>query len=1322
MKTVRIFISSPGDVAEERERARQVVEGLRRRYAGQFHLLPVLWEDLPLQADMSFQQGIDLVLSQEHGIDVAVLILWSRLGSPLGVSIRKQDGTEYRSGTERELDLMLTARRQSGGDRPALLVYTRRDDTSFDERLRGRLVQEQREMVAQKELVLQFIEEEFHDGGSGHNVRAYHSFDRPTSLSQRLRAHLTGLLDELAGEGTATAVWDIEHQGAPFLGLEAFQPRHADVFFGREEETLEARQALREQARNGHAFLLLSGASGSGKSSLARAGVLPAIMENELDEQVAEWRTVIATPLELGGDPLGGIVRRLAADDMLSELRGEADGLEDLIEGLRRDPALTIRLRVKDAFARAAKKRGGGVRVLLLLDQLEELFASTAVSSAARTEFLTGIEALAGSGHVWVLATLRADFWPQAQTHPVLVRLTSGHGLLPVLPPETDALRRLIEEPARLAGLVYEQRGDQSLADRILRDAADHAELLPLLEYVLRELFEQRTAQRVLTWESYEKLGGVMGALATRAEDTFKSLPVKAQDALGGLLKSLVTLGRGDDEGGGEQIVRQRVPQAVLTADPASAKLVQALVAERLLTSTSDPASGEAIITVVHESLLRVWPRAVAWITQNREFLRRRARLQEARRAWSAAGKHADYLLHGLPLAEAEELLSKHDLDAEDAEFVRVSGKASRAEIQRRLRLRNTVIAALSVLTLIAAGIGVMAMSERTRARGAKSVTVTTLNRMVDQLVPAVADINTDAEGKQRSESIRLLEQAVESFPASEKDAEVERLEAIVLSMRAAHNLWEADVQNDPVLAARPEIQAVMKSLSEEINKPPAERSWDRINELSRESMAAYRAASPPLQAATEKSNQALALFEKLLPQFPTDANLRFRQGIASKMHSKYLTDDEPQLLKHYQTAITTFAKVAELDPARGAECQAMIARCHDDVATLYLNCKYADKAEPYLKLAGASMERLAAAEPQSPRWLEVVAGWHTMRAMRLELLRSDAEALVHRQRALELRRAILKLSDNNDSHLALGLDLVSIASTQNLSLRQFDPAIATGREAVSHLAHVLRSDPAHKKTLRAMVRALDGLSSAYRQKGGQVPATDWAAAQALEYQRRLVATDPLNLDALHGLYQGGFTLWLRSVMSKEPGEKEKAAQMWQELLEMAEKGLWLSRDTVIHPRLVPEESPGLWRRLAASTAQGLRPPQNPDPVAAELQARWADYDAAFKETDAESMQALEGKDGSPAFFKLARTAHDLAVVLNKQPAAAATPPSAEQRTLVRVLLDVSRSVLARPGRKETLNAEDQRRLESIDTLLHQLPAPEYQQPLLEHLDAVVRR
>ena len=111
MKTVRIFISSPGDVQEERDRARSVVHQLQRRYAGQLDLRALLWEELPLAADMSFQRGIDMVLS-ETGVDIAVFVLWSRLGSPTGPLMVGEQGRPYRSGTEREWHLMLRAREQ----------------------------------------------------------------------------------------------------------------------------------------------------------------------------------------------------------------------------------------------------------------------------------------------------------------------------------------------------------------------------------------------------------------------------------------------------------------------------------------------------------------------------------------------------------------------------------------------------------------------------------------------------------------------------------------------------------------------------------------------------------------------------------------------------------------------------------------------------------------------------------------------------------------------------------------------------------------------------------------------------------------------------------------------------------------------------------------------------------------------------------------------------------------------------------------------------------------------------------------------------------
>ena len=230
MKILRVLISSPGDVAEERDRAKQVVEALRRRYAGRLDVRALLWEELPLQADVSFQQGIDTILSDDRGVDIAVFILWSRLGSPLGALIRKAQGGEYRSGTEREFDLMLQAREQSGRKRPQILVYIRQDEASFDERLRGQTTDAKNELVEQKRLVESFIAEEFHDSDRRANLRAYHSFDQPVTFSKRLRIHLQELLDETASDDVGTSVWDIDVKGAPFRALEAFQFEHAPVF------------------------------------------------------------------------------------------------------------------------------------------------------------------------------------------------------------------------------------------------------------------------------------------------------------------------------------------------------------------------------------------------------------------------------------------------------------------------------------------------------------------------------------------------------------------------------------------------------------------------------------------------------------------------------------------------------------------------------------------------------------------------------------------------------------------------------------------------------------------------------------------------------------------------------------------------------------------------------------------------------------------------------------------------------------------------------------------------------------------------------------
>jgi WD40 repeat protein len=698
VKPLRIFISSPGDVIEERDRARSVVEELRRRYAGRLDLVPVLWEDLPLQADMSFQQGIDVVLSEERAIDIAIFILWSRLGSPQNAALHRPNGSPYRSGTEREFDLMLHARTRSGGVRPNILVYTREDDASFDERLRGLSLTDKEDLIQQRKLVESFIREEFQDAETKLNIRAYHSFDRPTTFAQRLRIHLQDLIDSLVGGDLTRPVWDIAKRGSPFLGLDAFQFEHAPVFFGREDEIVAVRQLLREQARRGCAFALITGASGSGKSSLARAGVLPAVAAHEVDSEVGGWRTAIFTPAEGDGDLMLTLAGALTSASALPELRGKSDALAQLAGDLARDSEMVFRRVLRPALESGRVRK----RLFVLVDQLEELFTDQRIAKEARDTFIRAIEALARSGFAWVLATVRSDFYAQCQSLSALVRMKENGGQLDLLPPGADALDRLIRQPATLAGLRFERRGDTSLADFIVRDATAHRELLPQLEYLLHQLFAERTADGLLSFASYERLGGVEGALARRADAVIAEL-APPEAALDALLAALVTLS-GDER---QSVVRRRVPRAELERDETSRALVTALVRERLLTSSATP-GGPAIVTVAHEALFRVWSHAVAWLSRNREFLRLRANIAHACGRWQSAQENISLLLPaGLPLEEAARLLSIEAgrLDSLLRRYIATSIARHQAQGARRRRRRQALAVAAAVTIVALSGL-----------------------------------------------------------------------------------------------------------------------------------------------------------------------------------------------------------------------------------------------------------------------------------------------------------------------------------------------------------------------------------------------------------------------------------------------------------------------------------------------------------------------------------------------------------------------------------------------------------------------------------------
>lgn len=689
MKSIRVFISSPGDVRVEREKAKWVVDRLDRRYLDQVDLKPLLWEDFGLDAGKSFQEGIDKILNTEGGVDIAVFILWSRFGSELANDIKKQDGASFRSGTEREFYFMLRAYEESGGIRPQILAYYRNDNDAFHESLKGKAPDQIKQAIDQFELAKRFVQEEFHDE-KGRSVRAYHIYDEPITFANQLTTHLRNIVDRLLGEDATAGTW-IE---SPYRGLDIFDVQHADIFHGRDQQIFELETLLRRRQRKGDpAFVVILGGSGSGKSSLARAGLAAKLTRFNLDDSVLEWRFASLLP---GQDQnlIGALSRCLSAEGALPELNRPEIGT--FVNELADQPQKLARVGLDEA----AKKVGGKVNLLLIVDQLEELFTTEGISAEARASFLKEIQAMAADGRIWVIATLRSDFYGAAQREPLFLALKGDDGGYDLLPPGPAEIHRIIQEPARMAGVRFEIDPDthRSVADEILQEATAGGGIpLPLLQDALRELYEQRTSDGRITFAAYQGLGGIRGALGRRAGSVVEQLPGDQRAALSSLFRDLVTV-----EAESERVVRQRVSKQQLTKTRTIDALVETLSSQnaRLLVASGNDQEGT--MTLAHETLIDVWPQLRDWIDANRKGLLDRSEAERAFQRWEKAGRRASLLLpQGPPLESAVDLARRfpHLLE-EKPEVLDYIG------ISRRHHRVRLLVARCAAATVVAAGIG----------------------------------------------------------------------------------------------------------------------------------------------------------------------------------------------------------------------------------------------------------------------------------------------------------------------------------------------------------------------------------------------------------------------------------------------------------------------------------------------------------------------------------------------------------------------------------------------------------------------------------------
>lgn len=717
-RVYRVFVSSPSDVFGERERIERVIGRLNGELGGGATLEAIRWEQTYYTADKTFQDQI--VLPSQT--DLVICILWKRLGAELPPAYRRPDGTTP-TGTEYEFEEAIQAAKAKGT--PDVLVYRKTAAVLLDA---NHIELEKAQFDALKLFWSRWFQTD-----AGHFTAAFESFDTTDQFEIMVEGHIRQWLARNQAELTGNVVWPVALKGSPFRGLEPFDEAHAAVFFGRRRVVERIREALAAAAGRGTPFLLLLGASGSGKSSVARAGVVPRLTQIGAVPGIDVWRRCVMRPSEGNGDPLLALAQALYKADVLPELgSGDSPAPADFAALLRQAPEAAAR-----SVARALERAGAVVatregfdraveaRLLVLVDQFEEALHG---EPETRENFGRALQGLAASGTTWVLGTLRSDLYAAFQGSPAFMALRERGALFDLLPPTPSDIAEIVTGPAQAAGLRFDARLGGVTLDEELAVAALQPGSLPLLQLALDALFEARDPQtNTLSVATYDGFGGLAGVVERRAEGTLASLDPDSAAALPKLLAALVNVA----ESG--VITSRPVARSVAERAPGAGRLIDSFVAARLL--LADDRSGETVLRVAHEALIGSWPRARSLIAADRDALRVRGRVEDAAERWATERQHPDFLLPaGRPLAEALDLAATRpdQLSSGMAAYISASQSAeaarqaaAKALDERELRLeaeaaqaraeattriiRRTRVAAVAVSLMLLVAVGAAA-------------------------------------------------------------------------------------------------------------------------------------------------------------------------------------------------------------------------------------------------------------------------------------------------------------------------------------------------------------------------------------------------------------------------------------------------------------------------------------------------------------------------------------------------------------------------------------------------------------------------------------
>ena len=476
---------------------------------------------------------------------------------------------------------------------------------------------------------------------------------------------------------------------SPFRGLLTFDASHSHLFFGRDREV----DNVRDRLASGVRFLPIVGDSGSGKSSLVHAGLIPSLLRGRLG--MADWRIATMQP---GDDPLGALAQAMPQFDPTLSLESRSAAINTAKTHLHPQGGTTNLDALGEIFAVLQLPQAS--RQLLIIDQFEQLFTlapllektaagekqSWSQSPAARFIDIVLRAVQQPNSSLQAVITLRMDFFGLCGRHPELWKLlTRDQYTLPRM--DQDRLRQIIVKPMALAGMPI----DRHLADKLIDDVDAQPGGLALLEHALDRLW-QGSQGKAPTLDHYKDIGRLQGALEKHADWVLQERLKTAteRDLARRIFVELTALGEGTKDSA------RRVPKPKLEAlGPGAAEVLQILAKERLV--TMGDASEKDSVTIAHEALIREWKTLRQWVDLRRQDIRFQRDIERAADAWEKAGHDQDSVYRGRRLEQALEWRRKNEGECRPPVGPFIDAGRRRHRIARTIR-RGSVLALIGVL------------------------------------------------------------------------------------------------------------------------------------------------------------------------------------------------------------------------------------------------------------------------------------------------------------------------------------------------------------------------------------------------------------------------------------------------------------------------------------------------------------------------------------------------------------------------------------------------------------------------------------------------